>query len=171
MKMNTEQLLPYFLSVLMLTCILQGCSEPQRKFSESDFNNATLFFCQKPNFTSSPLQGNSYVLYYDQETQLGNIGQFVYMGDYEWAEEVEEANFYNTYKAILSDNSVMLYLDHKSEDKTLHIVIDRKTLDVKFDYKPMKCNEVDAEELKSIKAQLVSEHVRYTDNNDRENRL
>ena len=30
---------------------------------------------------------------------------------------------------------------------------------------------IDAEELKSIKAQLVSEHVRYTDNNDRENRL
>ncbi|AGP89856.1 hypothetical protein [Alteromonas mediterranea] len=108
------------------------------------------------------------MLYYVQETQLGNIGQFVYMGDYEWAEEVEEANFYNNYKAILSDNSVMLYLDHKSEDKTLHIVIDRKTLDVKFDYKPMKCNEVDTEELKSIKAQLVSEHVRYTDNNDRE---
>lgn len=165
-----QQLTGAALSVLLVGA-LTACSEPKREFIDSDFANATRFFCQKPNFSSSPLQGNSFVLYYDQETQLGNIGQFVYMGDYEWAEEVEEANPYNTDNAVLTDDSLMLYLNHGSEEQTLHVLVNRKTLDVMFDYKPMVCEKVDVQDMDDIKARLAREHREYKATSKRENKI
>ncbi len=169
--MYFRQHLTTAISLLLLVGSLTACSEPKREFISSDFTNATRFFCQKPNFTSSPLQGNSYVLYYDQETQLGNIGQFVYMGDYEWAEDVEEANPYNTESVVLTDDELMLFLNHGSEEKTLHVLVNRKTLDVMFDYKPMACEKVDAQKMQDIKARLANEHNEFKATNNRENKI
>lgn len=159
------------ITTMMLTAALAGCSDNKREFVDSDFANATHFFCQKPNFSSSPLQANSYVLYYDPETTLGNIGQFVFMGDYEWNDDVEEANLHSTTEAIVTDNSVLIYLDQLDSDKTLHITIDRKTLDVTFDYEAMECQKVERQEINDIKVQLANEHRAYLERNDKLNKI
>ncbi|WP_394222737.1 hypothetical protein [Alteromonas gracilis] len=167
-------ILTHLSSVALIMSIAGGltaCSDPVHEFSENDFKNATRFFCQKPNYAGSPLQANSYVLYYDSESKMANVGQFVYMGDYEWSDTVGEANLYATDIAMLTDNSVMLHLDHIKEDKTLHILIDRKTLNASFDYKAMTCKKVDKQEIKNIKVQLASEHIEYKEANMRENKI
>lgn len=169
--MTMRPRLPQVVATIILTGTLAACLEPVHEFSENDFTNASRFFCQKPNYTSSPLQANSYVLYYDSESQLGNVGQFVYMGDYEWFKAVEEANPYATYRAIVTDDNVMLYLDHMKDDKTLHILIDRKSLDVKFNYKSMECKKVDTEQLITILKELAEEHRAYHIKDNKLNQL
>lgn len=159
------------ITTMMLTAILAGCSDSKPEFIDSDFANAMHFFCQKPNFSSSPLHANSYVLYYDPETKLGNVGQFVYKGDYEKTDNVNEAHRYGTDAAILTDNFVNLHLKHKVDDTTLQIVIDRKTLEVMFDYEAMDCQNVEPQEIYDIKVQLANEHRAYLERNDKLNKI
>lgn len=158
------------LFAICIACI-SGCLETKREFKSTDFESATRFFCQKPKYSGSPLTANSYIVYYSKEEGIGNIGQLVYMGDYEWSPDVGEGHVFATDTAYVNDDYISMYLEHLRDDKLLTISINRKDLQIKIDNNDMDCALTDDAELQNLKAKLLKQHEAYEKKQDVLNKI
>ena len=148
-----------FLIVAITTFLLTGCFEKKHEFLESEFTASLQLLCVKDH-KSSPLEANSFIVHYNKELEIGNLGQLVYsLG------KVEVAYVYETDSAYITDNDVSLYLEPLDQDTLLpnrSIEIDRKNLSVKMDSFRMKCEKIDSKkQLESKKRELEKQHLDY----------
>ncbi|MDO6747077.1 hypothetical protein [Gilvimarinus sp. 1_MG-2023] len=145
---------------LIFIVVLSGCFEKKREFSENEFIGATKFLCQKKRFSGSPLMANTFVLYYNKEKGIGNVGSYVYMGEYT-ENEIGEAHPYETDNALVMDDSIIFVLEALESERNLYVSINRETLEISMGHKSMNCEMVSDDVLEERKVQLISDHKAY----------
>ena len=152
----------------LFVSMLVGCFDLKQKFKEEDFVGALKMFCQRPDFSGSPLKTNSFMLYYNKENGLGNIGYYIY-STWSGDEKIAEAHLYENDDATVLDESIMFIFEQLDSDETLHVSIDRKTLAVTMDFKSVNCHTITDEELAKKKQELVEAHEQYIEEQEKAN--
>lgn len=156
--------------LLVFTFMLSACFEKKHEFSEGDFTGATKFFCQRENLLGSPLMANTFVLYYNKEKGIGNVGVYVYMGEYA-KNGIGEAHPYETKNALVTDDSIILILEKLESEGNLYVSINRETLRISMDHETMSCEIISDDVLAERKLQLVRDHETYKAEKEKLNKI
>lgn len=156
------------LGVFLLNVI--GCVDQKREFVEEDFGSSTKMFCQKANFEGSPLGANTFLLHYNKEKEIGNIGQYVYLPSTD-LKKVGVGYLYATGKATVTDGLIFLFLERLDSDESMNISIDRKTLVVRMGKYYMNCEVASEEFLAKKKKELLIAHEKYEETIEKESKL
>lgn len=156
--------------LLLFTLVLSACFEKKHEFSEGDFTGATKFFCQREELLGSPLMANTFVLYYNKEKGIGNVGVYVYMGEYA-KDGIGEAHPYETKNALVTDDSIIFFLEKLESEDDLYVSINRETLRISMDHETMNCEIVSDDVLAEKKLQLVRNHEAYKTEKEKLNKI
>lgn len=139
---------------------LTGCKDKKPEFSEMDFEGGTKMFCQYSNYKGSPLRANTYLLYYNKESGLANIGQYVYSA-WKDTDKAGLGHVHTTTRAIATDSTLLFNFEHRDSGDNTIVTIDRKTLSGIKDSNKINCEIVSSETLENKNKDLVKDHERY----------